>query len=66
MTMGNSGGKYVATAEGIMKVDDDGSGKLDRIREFAPKMPLTLGLAFDDGVLYAGQRVQTQAAKKPV
>ena len=53
MTMGDSGEIYVATAEGIMMVDDDGSGKLDRIREFAPEMPLTLGLVFDDGVLYA-------------
>ena len=52
MTMGDSGEIYVATAEGIMIVDDE-SGRLDRMREFAPEMPLTLGLAFDDGVLYA-------------
>lgn len=52
MTMGDSGEIYVATAEGILIMDDE-SGRLDRVRDFAPDASLTLGLAFDAGVLYA-------------
>ena len=59
MTLGDSVELYVGTTEGIMIIDGDGSGSLDRVREFASDLSLILGLAFDDGVLYAPAKAQS-------
>lgn len=57
MALGADGELYVATGEGILVIDDPtGSGKLERVRTFAPDASLVLGMAYDDGILYAASQ----------